>query len=216
MGRAGDALLRDERPPGDVSSIERREFWKELLANARAQAVGTDQDRCRGGRTFGEMRDHAAVARLDAGERHAAMIAIGRKGVAEHTKQSVPRGQGLRTFGFSDHSAGAVQGPPPAHFDPELDVGIEPQGTEHGAQLRLRYDPGAAAGELAGHVLEHFDVPSAARERQRGEQPAHRAADHERAPRAPHVCLPEPCGSSLSCQRCRGLYIDADRSHPRE
>src|SRR5260370_28848726 len=189
VNRRWDDLLRNERPPGDVSGIERREIGKELLADARAQAVGADQHLPGRGGTPGEMRGHAAGALLDMLERHAATVAFSRKGIAEHAKKPVPRGQRLRAFGLPDHLAGAIEHPPPAHFDAEFDVGIEPHGAEYCAQLRLRHDPGAAAGKLALDPLEHFDVPAAARQCQRGEQPAHRAADHERTPQALHLCI---------------------------
>ena len=88
--RGRNRLLGNERAPSDVAGVERREVGQELLADARAQAVGPDQDRCGRGRTAREMRGDAVRALLDVIERHAAMIAIGRKRVAEHPIKPVP------------------------------------------------------------------------------------------------------------------------------
>ena len=90
VDRRREAFLRDQRPPGDVSGIERREIGKELLPHTRAQTVGADQNFAGSGRSSGEMRDHAAGALLDAIERHAATVAISRKGVAQHPVKPVP------------------------------------------------------------------------------------------------------------------------------
>ena len=64
---------------------------------------------------------------------------------------------------------------------PEIMVGIEPERAQRRFQLRLRHDAGAAPRERLGDPLMDRDLPAAARERERGEQPAHRSADHQRA-----------------------------------
>ena len=84
------------------------------------------------------------------------------------------------------HAPVAREHQPLGDLDAEVAVGIEPERAQHRLEFRLRHDAGAAPGERLGGALVDLDVPPAPRKRERGEQPAHRSADHQR----PHVSSP--------------------------
>ena len=68
----------------------------------------------------------------------------------------------------------------------------------HVAQLRLRHDAGAASGKLGIDAFKDVDSPSVVTERERREQPAHRAADHQRPP---SMCSAYGHAGTLSIRR---------------
>ena len=62
-----------------------------------------------------------------------------------------------------------------------LTVRIKTDGPQNGFEFRLHHDAGAAPGECVGDPLVDGDLEPAPLERKRGEQTAHRPADHQRA-----------------------------------
>ena len=79
------------------------------------------------------------------------------------------------------HAAVAREHLADRHLDAEIVVGIEPERAQRGFEFGLRHDAGAAPGKRLGDPLVDRHVPAAACQCERGEQPAHRAADHQRA-----------------------------------
>src|SRR5207253_2767321 len=63
-------------------------------------------------------------------------------------------------------------------------VEIDTDAAQHIDELRMRAQPGAAAGEVLGIALEHDGVPAGAAQEMCREQPAERTADHQAASRA--------------------------------
>ena len=192
MSRGRERGLRNERAPRDVAGIERHSFGKELRAHRRAQPIGADQEIALRGLTIGEMSNDGAKPRLDPGERLAAVISRGRKRNAQQPIDAVPRGERLRATDFSHDAAVDVVGAAELDRHAEVDRGLYARPSENVPQLRLRHDAGAAPGEFRLHPLEHMGVPAVTRQRERGEQPAHRAADHERASLPLHCRTPAP------------------------
>ena len=60
-------------------------------------------------------------------------------------------------------------------------IEVDADAAEDIHQLRTGADAGAAAGEVLGVALEHDDVPTDVAQQMRRQQPAERAADHQRA-----------------------------------
>ena len=60
-------------------------------------------------------------------------------------------------------------------------VEVDADAAEDVDELRMGADAGAAAGEVLGVALEHDDVPADVAQQMRRQQPAERAADHQRA-----------------------------------
>ena len=76
----------------------------------------------------------------------------------------------------------AVDGDPFGHLDAEL-AGAGAAGLQHLQQLRVRGDAGAAADELDRRALIDVGLPADLTQECGAEQPRHRAADDNGAPR---------------------------------
>jgi hypothetical protein len=134
------------------------------------------------------------------------MIVLGRKGIAQHAIDPLPGREHLRAFDSQPHASGDVEQLARARHHAEL-ADIEPERFQMRDQFRLRHDPGAAAGQLALHALEDVDNKAAPPKHDRGEEPAHRAADDDRAPLADGICHGKFGPDCTLFQKPRGFSI---------
>ena len=132
----------------------------------------------------GEARGHALRAGVDRRELLAVVIALRRKGAAQHVVEPVPRGENLRVRPFQHQPAGEIVDAARRDIDAEVLVPGDAGGVERLLEHRMGDDAGAAPGERAVHPLVDVDVETAAAQQQAGEQPGERAADDQRAARA--------------------------------
>ena len=120
MDRGRNGLLRQQRAPGDVAGIERVEVGQELLAHGRADAVGADQQIGLHAAAVAEMRHHRSAGLLEALQPDAAVIVLGREGVAQDAIEPLPGGQRLRTFDLADDAALGIEDLAGRHLDAEI------------------------------------------------------------------------------------------------
>src|SRR5262249_61884160 len=119
----------------------------------------------------------------------AAVVAFRREGVAQHAKHPLPGGEHLRAVDPAAHAAAGIEDLPRLELDAEI-ARVEAERLEDRDQLRLGDDARAAAGQLALDPLEHVHVPATLAQHQAGQQAAHRATDHQRAPPHPSTATP--------------------------
>ena len=158
---------------------------RSCAAHRRAQPVGADQEIALGAAAVGESRGDALRAGIDRRELLAVVIALRRKGAAQHVVEPVPRGENLRVRPFQHQPAGEIVDATRRDIDAEVLVPGDAGGVERLLEHRMGDDAGAAPGERAVHPLVDVDVETAAAQQQAGEQPGERPADHQRAARAP-------------------------------
>ena len=123
----------------------------------------------------------------------AEVIAVGRERVAQQLEQAVPGGLELTARLLADDAPVPVERAAAQHLDAEIRARIDADGADGFAQLRMRDDAGAAAGELGIGPLKDVDMPAAPAQQERREQAAHRAADDDGTPRfvSCHRLLPD-------------------------
>ena len=123
---------------------------------------------------------------LEGFEAAAAVIVLRREGIAQHAVDALPGGEHLRAFGGQGDAAIDVE--ELARFGEDAEVaGFKSKRLEARDQLGLRHDARAASGKLALHALEDIDGPAPPPQHDGGQEPAHRAADHQRAPPVCHA-----------------------------
>ncbi len=175
--------LGNERAPGDVAGIERRQIRQALLADGGAQAVRADQQVALSGAAVAEPRDDRAFGLREARDSAAAVIVLRRERIAHRAVDPLPGGEHLRAFIGTGERAGGIQDLAGGDRNPEIGR-IDADPAQRLDQVGLRDDAGAAAGKLALHPLEDVDLPAGAAQQQPGQQAAHGAADHQGAPLA--------------------------------
>ena len=94
------------------------------------------------------MRPHRLRARLESDKPAPAMVALGRKGIAQQPVDALPGGEHLRTRDLLGQPAGAIENLARGDGDAER-VRLQPELAQALDQLGLRDDTGAAAGQFA-------------------------------------------------------------------
>ena len=173
--------LVDQRAPGDVAGIERLRLRQILLAHGGAHAIGTDQEIGALARAVGEDGGDAVVVLLDAAQIHVEPIALARQRVAQRVIEPPPAAHGAHGRPLQHDAAVAVEADDVLDLDAHRVVEIDAGAVQNFDELRMRAEADAAARQLLGIALEHDDVPADAAHQVRGDQPAERAADHQRA-----------------------------------
>ena len=173
--------LGDQSAPRGVARIERCDAGEMLLTHTGSDAVGADQHIALLCRTVREMRDHPLPALLDMPQLLAPMITRFRQCGLEQKEHAIPCRHGLRDRHAMRDAAVARKHHAARDLDAEVAVSLEPKLAQDRLQLRLRHDAGAPPGERLGNALVHVGAPAVLPQRERGEQPGHRAADHQRA-----------------------------------
>jgi hypothetical protein len=174
-------VLLDQPAPGDVAGVLWTHLGRELHAHGRADAVGCDEQVAFLLRAVVERRRHAVRTALDARDATPEVIPLGRKDILQQPVDASPRRHHLRQVaGPRDAAVARERDPAP---DPHADRLVERRAgaRERAHELGMGGEPGAAAGERFARLLVHVDPPARPQEQVGGEQPAERAADHQRA-----------------------------------
>jgi hypothetical protein len=183
VNRRRKRRFRNERPPGDVAGIKRRQLGQALLANGGAKTVRPHQQLPLRRAAISEMHGHRPPVLLEGLDAAAAVIALLRERIAQHAVDPLPGGENLRACELCSEPAGRIEDFSGGDLDPEVGR-IDAEPPQRRDQIRLRDDAGAAAGEFALDPLEHGDVPAGPAQQQRSQEAAHGAAGDERAPLA--------------------------------
>jgi len=105
-----------------------------------------------------------------------AMIVTGRKCSAQHPVKPFPRGHDLGARTRKCHMSFGVENP--SRLDRHAEIAhIKSEAGQPRDDLGLRHDSGTAARKLAGDALEDVDLPATSPQHNRGQKPAHRAAN---------------------------------------
>ena len=176
-----ECRLWDQRAPGDIAGIERRDLRQALLANGGADAVGGDQEIARGAAAVAEVSGDRLARLSEARNTPPAVVMRARECVAQHAKDALPGRENLRTFEVADQVARGVENFPRRDFHAQVG-GIDAEPADAFDQVRLCDDTGAAAGQFALDPLEDIDIPAGPPQLERRQEPAHRAPDHQSAP----------------------------------
>ena len=96
-------------------------------------------------------------------------------------KEPRPGRHGADRRPFQDDVAAAVQADEGVELHPHRLVEGNADAPQDLKQLRVGAEPGPAARQILGVALEHERVPADAAHEIGGQQPAERAADHQRA-----------------------------------
>jgi hypothetical protein len=152
---------------------------KQLRANYRAQAVGSDQQVGASLRAVVEVRDDFAVVSRERAEIFAEVIVRRRKPVLQRAIDARPGAHRVAPGGSVHRVAGAIQADALADPDPEALVDLDPEPAEDRKQFVMRADAGAPGGEVVADAFEHIHLPSQVVQEVGGKQPAERAADHD-------------------------------------
>ena len=204
MDRGRNGALRQQCAPRAIAGVERDSVRQALAAHRRAQAVGADQHVAFGARAVGEPRDDARLGLIETREPAATVIVRRRKGVAQHPVDAFPGGQDLRALRGQYGAALDVEEFPRACRYAEI-AGVEPERGEPRDQFGLRHDAGTAAVEFALDALVNVDGKAAPPQHDGGQKPAHRAADHQRAPLPCHSAGIQPF--SITYFKIRGGFL---------
>ena len=171
----------DDAAPGDIARVPGQRIRPELGANAGAHAVGADQQVGLDARAVREVRQHPALARLDAREGSAGEIALLREGAAQRAIEMPPGRLDLRLAAAGEDASAGVERDALLEPDAERIVERQPEALERGVKLRVGGDADAAFGELGADALVHRHVAAGAVQHVAGEQAAERAADDDHA-----------------------------------
>src|SRR5262249_13618522 len=155
-----------------------------LLADGGTKAVRAHQQVALRRAAVAKLREDRAFSLLhEAADTATAVIMLAGKCVAQQPVHALPRRQNLRTGELAGQAAGRIQDFPRRDLYPEI-ARMDAEPTQRLDQIGLRDDAGAAVCKLALDPLENVDLPAVAPQQQRRQEPAHRAADDERAPLA--------------------------------
>ena len=113
-------------------------------------------------------------------KRHAEAIALRRQRIAQRAVEPPPGAHRAHRLRLEIGLAVAIEENEGVELDPHGLVEIDADAAQDVDELRMRAQPGAAPGELVGVALEHHDIPAGAAQEMCREQPAERAADHQR------------------------------------
>jgi hypothetical protein len=125
--------------------------------------------------------DDAATVLREGRKAAAALVARRRQRFAEHAIDVLPGCHEVRALDRSHHPARGIEHLTGVEHHAEV-AHLKAQGAEVSDEFGLGEDAGAAAGQFSLDALEHIDVPTASLQHERCQEPAHRAADDERAP----------------------------------
>jgi len=165
--------------PRDVARVFRLHFGENVGANRGAKAVSADEEIGFARSAIRKMHCNRIRAYFDALQFPAKMVAVGRKGIAQHAKHAIPGSDDLRALESSDEIAGGVESFAPRNGDAEILRWIEPASLQNGAKLNVRDDARATSGKFETGPLEHIDRPAELAQKQRGEKSGHGAADDD-------------------------------------
>src|SRR3982074_315463 len=120
MNRRWKRRLRNERAPGHIAGIERRQLGQALLANSGAKTVRTHQKLALGGSAVGEVGDHEPVGLLEGLDAAATVIALRRKRIPQRPVDALPGGQNLGTRKRARQPSGRIEDLALRDLDPEV------------------------------------------------------------------------------------------------
>jgi len=202
MRIARNRTFRDHRAPRAIAGIERHRAGQRLLAHGRARAVGAHQKIGLDRFAVGKPRQHRNGPGLVTNEPAPAVIALGRKGVAQQPVDALPGREHLRAMDLLGQLALGVEDLAGGDVHAERG-GLEPQLTQALDQFLLGDDAGTAAGQFALHAFVDIHRPAGPAQHQGAQQAAHRAADDNRPGPGQWIAL------NLSVYR-NMLYMSAD------
>ena len=168
--------------PDVVAGIDRLQLRRDLSAHGRADAVAADQDVGVFDTAAIEMHAHAAAVLFDALERPAEMVVRRVDGLAQQPLQPIPGCQDLPQRALAGDAPLAIDGDPFRYLDAEL-AGAGAACLQHRQQFRMRGDTGAAPDQFDRRALVDVGLPADLTQECGAEQPRHRAADDDGAPR---------------------------------
>lgn len=182
MGFRRERRFLDHTAPADITGIDEVHVGKELTADGRANAIGSDHRFPADFRTVGEANGDAVGILRKAGNGRTAPDALLWEDGREHRVEPRPGRAELRHADFTGDAAIPVESGTAAdrYADAAIDMGAGgEQPLQHG---RMHAETGAATLEPALAPLDDGHVPARSQQVAAGEQPAEGTSNYDCTP----------------------------------